>query len=452
MTPSPWFLIVGVLLLAVAISGSLVARLPLTTALLYLAAGAVLGPHGMALVDLDPGDDTALLGRLTEVVLLISLFAAGLKLRNPWNDRRWRLPLLLATAAMAITIALVSVAGVVGLALPLGAAVLFGAIVAPTDPVLASDVQVENAADRDRLRFALTGEAGLNDGSAFPFVLLGLGLLGLHDLGELGWRWVAVDVVWAVTAGLATGWLVGTMIGRVVLYLRRVHREAVGLDELLALGVIALSYGVALAIAGSGFLAVFAAGLAMRRVERRETATTAASEIAPADVRAAATSVQVAAASGQSASGPVAPVDLATSTATAPAYMAEASLGFTEQLERLGEFVIVLLLGSMLGPGTLTRDAIWFVPLLFLVIRPLAMAIGAPMRGAPTAQRLLASWFGIRGIGSIFYLMFALQHALPSALGERLVALTFSVVAASIVIHGISVTPLMRAYSRRMSG
>jgi len=449
MTASPWFLVVGVLLLAVAIGGSLVARLPLTTALLYLVAGAALGPHGMALVDLDPRDDAELLGRLTEVVLLISLFTAGLKLRNPWNDRRWRLPIMLATVAMVITIALVSVAGVAGLGLSLGAAVLFGAIVAPTDPVLASDVQVENATDRDRLRFALTGEAGLNDGTAFPFVMLGLGLLGLHELGELSWRWVAVDVVWAVAAGLATGWLVGTMIGRVVLYLRRTHREAVGLDELLALGVIALSYGVALAIAGSGFLAVFAAGLAMRRVERRETATSAAGEMAPADVRAVATSVDVVAASGQAGPGAARRDDLATGTATAPAYMAEASLGFTEQLERLGEFVVVLLLGSMLGPDTLSRDAMWFVPLLFLVIRPLAIWIGAPMRGAPMPQRLLASWFGIRGIGSIFYLMFGLQHSLPTALGDRLVAITFSVVAASIVVHGISVTPLMRAHSRR---
>jgi NhaP-type Na+/H+ or K+/H+ antiporter len=449
MTSTPWFLVVGVLLLAVAIGGSLLKRLPLTASLLYLAAGVALGRNGLGLLDLDPQDDAALLERLAEVAVLISLFTAGLKLRHPWNDRRWRLPVLLATSTMTITIVLVAAAGVLGLGLPLGAAVLLGAIIAPTDPVLASDVQVENAGDRDRLRFALTGEAGLNDGTAFPFVMLGLGLLGLHDLGELSWRWIAVDVVWAVGAGLAVGWLLGTIVGRVVLYLRRTHREAVGLDELLALGLIALAYGVALLVASYGFLAVFAAGLAVRRVERRESSSDPSAAVAPDDVRAAATSAGLAAASGNGGAGPVGMEDLATGAATAPAYMAEASLGFTEQLERLGEFVIVLLLGSMLGRATLTADAIWFVPLLFLVIRPAAIALGAPMRGAPTPQRVLASWFGIRGIGSVYYLMYATQHALPTALGERLAAITLSVVAASIVVHGLSVTPLMRAYSRQ---
>ena len=447
MTATPWFLVVGVLLLAVAIGGSLLKRLPLTTSLLYLAAGAALGPHGLALVNLDAQDDAAMLELVTEVAVLISLFTAGLKLRNPWNDRRWRLPVRLATATMVLTIALVSVVGVVALGLPLGAAVLLGAIIAPTDPVLASDVQVENAADRDRLRFALTGEAGLNDGTAFPFVMLGLGLLGLHEIGELGWRWIAVDVIWGTVGGIGTGWIVGTMVGRLVLYLRRTHREAVGLDELLALGLIALAYGIALLIGSLGFLAVFAAGLAVRSVERRETTATARQ--VPDDVRAAAASGGLTTATGGAESKGVGKEDLATGQATAPAYMAEASLGFTEQLERLGEFVVVLLLGSMLGPATLTREAIWFAPLLFLVIRPLAIALSAPMRGGPVSQRLLASWFGIRGIGSIFYLMFALRHAVPPALGDRLVAITFSVVAASIVAHGISVTPLMKAYSRR---
>jgi NhaP-type Na+/H+ or K+/H+ antiporter len=152
MTATPWFLVVGVLLLGVAIGGSLLQRLPLTTSLLYLVAGVALGPYGLGLLDLDPREDAALIGRLTEVVLLISLFTAGLKLRNPWNDRRWRLPVRLATTAMVLTIAFIAVVGVAFLALPLGAAVLLGAIIAPTDPVLASDVQVESVADRDRLR------------------------------------------------------------------------------------------------------------------------------------------------------------------------------------------------------------------------------------------------------------------------------------------------------------
>src|SRR4051794_24826204 len=118
-------------------------------------------------------------------------------------------------------------------------------------------------------RFTLTGEAGLNDGTAFPFILLGLGLLGTHELGAWGWRWLAADVLWATAGGLAVGGGLRALVGHLVLYLRRHHQEAVGLDDFLALGLIALSHGTTLLLGASGFLAVFAAGLALRRVERR---------------------------------------------------------------------------------------------------------------------------------------------------------------------------------------
>src|SRR4029453_15917497 len=103
---------------------------------------------------------------------------------------------------MMVTVALIAVIGMIGLGLSLGAAVLLGAILSPTDPVLASDVQLREATDRDRVAFTPTGQGGLNDGAAFPFVMLGLGLLGLHDLGTGGWRWFAVDVLWAISGGL----------------------------------------------------------------------------------------------------------------------------------------------------------------------------------------------------------------------------------------------------------
>ena len=311
---------------------------------------------------------------------------------------------------------------------------LLGAILAPTDPVLASDVQVEHPTDQDRLRFALTGEAGLNDGTAFPFVMLGLGLLGLHELGTFGWRWVLVDVLWAAASGIGVGWALGWAVSQVVLWLRREHKEAVGLDDLLALGLIALAYGAALVVKGYGFLAVFAAGYALRREERRTTEAHTGTDAPPPDVHAAAKSAEA--------------EEAATAPETAPAYMAQAALGFTEQLERLAEIGVVLLLGGMLTARTVTPEAWWFVPVLFLVIRPLAVRIGAPMRGAPPIQRRLAMWFGIRGIGSVYYLMFALQHGVERSLADRLVALTFTTVAASVVVHGISVTPLMRRYTR----
>jgi NhaP-type Na+/H+ or K+/H+ antiporter len=302
--------------------------------------------------------------------------------------------------------------------------------------VLASDVQVEHATDNDRLRFSLTGEAALNDGTAFPFVMLGLGLLGLHDLGTGGWRWVAVDVAWAGASGIAVGWALGWGVSRVVLWLRRERKEAVGLDDLLALGLIALAYGMALLLHGYGFLAVFAAGFALRREERRTTETLTGAD-APPDVRAAANATSE--------------DEVATAPETAPAYMAQAALGFTEQLERLCEVGVVLLLGGMLTAATLDWDALWFAPLLFLVIRPIAVLVGTPVRRAPPLQRALTMWFGIRGIGSLYYLMFALQHGVSGPTADRLVALTFATVAASIVAHGVSVTPLMRRYARAAS-
>jgi NhaP-type Na+/H+ or K+/H+ antiporter len=174
---------------------------------------------------------------------------------------------------MTLTVGMITLVGAFLLHLPWGAAILLGAILAPTDPVLASDVQVATPGDRDRLRFSLTGEAGLNDGTAFPFVMLGLGLLGLHPLGACGWRWLAVDVGWAVLGGLAVGGVLGTLVGRLVLYLRRAHQEAVGRDDFLVLGLITLSYGSALLLHTYGFLAVFAAALALRRIEMHESVT-----------------------------------------------------------------------------------------------------------------------------------------------------------------------------------
>jgi NhaP-type Na+/H+ or K+/H+ antiporter len=422
-----WCVIIGLLLIVMALAGSVLKRLPLTTAMLYLGVGYLLGPTAYGLIRLDPVGDAKLLERLTEVAVIISLFTAGLKLRLPFRDGRWRLPARLAFVSMALTVGLIALVGVVGLGLPVGAAILLGAILAPTDPVLAADVQVTDPTDRDRLRVALTGEAGLNDGTAFPFIMLGLGLLGLHELGASGGRWLVVDVAWAVAGGLAVGGLLGTLVGQLVLYLRRRHQESVGLDDFLALGLIALSYGVAVLAHAYGFLAVFAAGVALRRVEMRSTGadSPAAVELGPGAAR-----------------------TLATDPDKAPAYLAAAVLGFNEQVERIGEVVIVVLLGGMLTAVSFTWDIVWFIPLLFLVIRPLAVVVG--LLGARTSrlQRRLISWFGIRGVGSLYYLMYAIEHGLLEPLARSLSSLTLSTVAVSVIVHGISVTPLMTLYDR----
>ena len=401
-------------------------RLPLTTSLLYLVVGILLGPFFLGLIQLDPVQEPALLEKVTEVAVVISLFTTGLKLRLPLSDKGWRLPLRLALVSMTITVGLVTLIGVFGLNLPLGAAVLLGAILAPTDPVLASDVQSEHPWDVDSLRFGLTGEAGLNDGTAFPFVMLGLGLLGLHEIGEFGWRWLALDVLWATDGGLAIGGILGDLVGRLVLYLRREHKEAVGTDDFLALGLIAFSYGSALLIGAYGFLAVFAAGVALRRIERHHSGerNQAMSLTGEAD-------------------------EIATDPRKAPAYMAQAVLQFNEQLERIGEVGIVVLVGAMLSTGYLSLDPMWFVLLLLLVVRPVSVWLG--LLGSPTSitQRNLIGWFGIRGIGSIYYLAYALSHGLAPELSTILVTMTLTAVAVSVLVHGVSVTPLMRLYEKK---
>jgi sodium/hydrogen antiporter len=427
-----WFVVIGGLLVLMALAGSMVKRLPLTPSMFYLAIGFGLGPAGLGMLRLDPLDDSVLLERLSEVVVIISLFSAGLKLRTPFTDRRWRIPVRLATLSMLLTVALIAATGYWLLGLPLGAAVLLGAVLAPTDPVLASDVQVERPNDRDRLRFGLTGEAGLNDGTAFPFVMLGLGLLGLHELGPSGLRWLAVDVVWAVAAGLTIGWLAGTLVGRLVLYLRRTHREAIGLDDFLALGLIALSYGVALLAHSYGFLAVFAAGLALRRVEMTH------SEAEPDELL-------------KQASAGTSAEEMATDPQRAPAYMAHAVLGFNEQLERIGEVAMMVLAGGLLATIVWLPQALWFVPLLLLLIRPLSAALGLVGAEVGPLQRRLIGWFGIRGVGSIYYLMFAITHGLADDSARTLLSLTLITITVSVVVHGISVTPLMEYYQRRIT-
>lgn len=422
-------LVLGVLLIVMTLSSSFISRLPLSAAMLYLVVGMALGPSGMDLLRLDPLRDAVLLERLTEVAVLISLFVAGIKLNLPLTDRRWRVPVRLASVSMVITVCAITAVGYWLLHLPLGAAVLLGAVLAPTDPVLASDVQMADASDRDRLRFGLTGEGGLNDGTAFPFVMLGLGLLSLHDLGAWGWRWWLVDVLWATGAGLSLGYGLGALVGRVVLYLRMRHREALGSDEFLALGLIALAYGVAIAFHAYGFLAVFAAGYALRQIDHGGPSA------APAT--AAATTTE--------------PERLAEEVSQAPRGLMDAVQRFNAQLERFAEVGVVLAVGALLATVEFRPEALWFVPLLFLVIRPLAVYLGlVGMTGQvmQPRQRRLMAWFGIRGIGSIYYLMYAISHGLDGGEARTLVSLTVAVVVASVLAHGVSVTPLMKRYER----
>jgi sodium/hydrogen antiporter len=425
-----WYLLLGVLLVSVAMLASSVKRLPLSETMIYLAAGTALGPLGLHFLFVDPQAHSKLLERAAEIAVIISLFTTGLKLRLSLRDPQWWVPLCLASNSMVWTVGMITLVGIFGLGLPLGAAVLLGAILAPTDPVLASGVQLENVHDRNRLRFSLTAEAGLNDGTAFPFVMLGLGLSGLHDLGAWGWKWWTIDVIWAIFAGLGIGALCGTLVGQAVIYLRREHHEGIGRDELLALGLIALSYGAALQLHGYGFLAVFAAGLTLRSVERKHTGK----EPPPEELAVEAV---------------LKPDEIATDPEKAPAHMAGAVLTINEQIERIVEVALVLVVAAALSAHYLHLEATWFIAILFFLIRPISVSLGLLGQKIPASERRLISWFGIRGIGSLYYLMFVVNRGLPQDVTSELISITLTTIAISIVVHGITVTPLMNWHQKR---
>jgi sodium/hydrogen antiporter len=438
-----WYLIIGTTLLGVAVAASLLKHLPVSTAIIYLLLGLALGPHGIGLLSWDVVNQAHLFERLSEVAVIVSLFTVGLNLRRSLGDRAWLLPVRLASVSMAITIAAVALVGGALLGLPLGAAVLLGAILAPTDPVLASDVQIKGVTDRDRLRYSLSAEAGLNDGSAFPFVMLGLGLLGLHPREGAGFAglwtadgltigaWLVWDLLWAVTAGLLVGAACGWLVGRFIARVRSRQAETFGMQAFVVLGLIALAYGLAELVYGYGFLAVFAAGYAVRYLELQASQHADSPPELPA----------VAPDQGEAET-----LEAIKTPEAAAHYLAVSLSQFNTQLEHLLQALVVVLLGGVLTTRYLSWDLLWFAPLLFVLLRPLAVLVGMWGSASGPVQRTLMGWFGIRGIGSIYYLTYALGHGFAGPLAERITGLVLATVAVSIVVHGISVTPLMHWY------
>lgn len=416
MTLAGWALLLGVLLVTMALTGTLLGRLPLSSAMVYLALGCVLGPDALNLLRPDPLEHTELLGHLAEVALLISLFAVGMQLGIPLTDLRWRLPVRLAFASMAAMVALLAGVGVWLLDLSFGAAVLLGSILAPTDPVLAAGVKSEAGPDPERIGFSLAGEGGLNDGAAFPFVMLGLGLLGVGVTPAGMARWVIVDLLWATAGGVAIGAVFGFITGRLVVHLRSRHGEAEGLDEFLSLGLVGMAYGLAQISMVSGFLAVFAAGMALQRVRGGPHGGHA-----------------------RSAGG---------SSERHATEMRDSVQTFNEQVEKLVEMGLVLVVGAMLAYCKPLPAVWWFVPLLLGLLRPMSVMVALPGERLTRPQQAMIGWFGIRGIGSVFYLLFALRHGIEQALADTLISLTVWTVAGSIVAHGITAQPLMRRYLR----
>jgi NhaP-type Na+/H+ or K+/H+ antiporter len=414
MSDPLWFLLIGGLLLLRGLTATMLQRLPVTPAIIYLAVGMLVGPSGLNLFHFNPLKQSALLETLTEVVVLVSLFSAGVKMPGSFSFTRWRAPILLATVSMALTVALVAAFAVMVLGLPLGAGVLLGAILAPTDPVLATDVQIRHPGDRDQLRFTLTCEAGMNDGSAFPFVMLGLGLLGLHNLGDGGMHWLLVDVLWATLAAVAIGAVAGMTLARIGWTLRRSPYNHALMDDFLGLGLIGVVYGLCVMVDAWGFLAVFFAAVALRQTElklAKANQTLQESEPMPT--------------------------------------VSEGSLVFKEHLERLSEMVLVILIGGTLFRDSWSWAAVGLSLFLFLVARPLSVLAGTIGSGTAWKIRGLSAWFGVRGVGSLYYLMYAIQHDLPETIALQLIQLTLIVVTLSILLHGTSVKPLLGFFWKR---
>ncbi|MNQ70775.1 potassium/proton antiporter [compost metagenome] len=395
-----WVAVLGAVLLTLALTSSYLRWMPVTTSAVCLALGVAIGPAGLGWLRLDINDATFWMEHLTEVAVLFSLFVCGPSL-------------------------------------------LIGAILAPTDPVLASLVQVNDAKDDDPVRFGLSGEAGLNDGIAFPFVILGLLFLQQSPDSSLAWLddWALKRLLWAVPAGLLIGYCMGRGIGRLTLSMRiRNADSTLSPNDYLTFALIALAYVAAESVHGYGFLSVFAAGLGLRRAEVKTTGDSHT----PAEHLVQPVVGHQNVEPGAAVHGDVENLE---DTQVAAGIMMGDMLSFGSLVERAMEVFLVTLLGVVLV-GHWDWRALAISLVLFCVIRPVSVALvpwGSLLTGP---QRLLIGWFGIRGIGSFYYLFYALNHDLPPAVAAVCTDLTLSVVALSILLHGISTQPMLARYER----
>jgi NhaP-type Na+/H+ or K+/H+ antiporter len=438
-----WSALVGGLLLLMSLASGWIRRLPVTPFSLYLLAGIVAGPWVLGLVNVDFAEHALSTARLTEIALVVSLFLAGLKLRVGFQRAMWRTAARLALPAMVLTVlGLCAVAHWV-FALPWPLALLLGAIAAPTDPVLASIVAVDNARDKDALRLALSGEAGLNDGTALP--LLVLALLLLHgpvsevDVGV----WVLRVFAWSLLGGLGIGFAMGWAIGLLGVRLKSTNRDTAPSD-FLALGLMALAYAAAHALSASSFLAAFAAGLGLRHAEIYVVSHHPHPRFGDGEERRDHPPAEMLVNPHR-----IGPEEMGDPATSAGMVMSDA-LSFGATLERLMAAALVLLLGTAFA-------SYWHVTgmalalMLFIGIRPLSVYLATIGSDIPLARRLLIGWLGVRGIGSLNYLAFAMAHGLEGAAARLVANFALTTVVLSIIVHGISTPPLLAWRQRRIA-
>lgn len=396
--------LIGLALLVAAWLPHLLKRHPLTFPMVFVAIGAALYASPLPLPAADPLRHPRIAEHLTELTVIVALVGAGLRIDTAFGWRRWRLAWRLLAITMPLTIAACVLLGQQWLGLGLAAAMLLGAVPAPTDPVLAADVQVAppGEGEEDAVRFALTSEAGLNDGLAFPFVWLAVALAVAATGAAMDWmHWLALDVLWRVGGGAGIGWLIGYALMHLIFRSERDPTLSSTSDGLTALAITLLVYGIAELCHAYGFVAVFVAAVVVRQYERGH------------------------------------------------AYQTTLHL-FAEQCERLLMALLLLLFGGALASGILaqtTMREVGFALALVLLVRPLAGWLGLLGSGLRQRERWAIALFGVRGIGSFYYLAFALNHAAferPEALW-RVVSL---VVLLSIVLHGFSAKPALARLDR----
>ena len=378
-----------------------------SAALIYLGLGAV-AAAAIQVFDIpwvDPFEDEKVIEHVAEVALIFALFSSGLKLDRPLRWREWSSVTRLLVLAMPLTMAGIALFGSQVMGLSLGAALLLGAILAPTDPVLAGDIGVGPPGDEaeHEPNFALTAEAGGNDGLAAPLVLIGLFVAEESGTGWLG-EWFVADLLYACLAGVAIGVAVGWAAAWSVHVLRDRELLAPAFDGYHAVATALILYGVAEAAGGYGFLAVFAGGLAFRRYEH-----------------------------GHELNGRV--------------------HAGAEQVEKFMELAAILLLGSLLTGAGLTAPGWegWVLAIVLLVvIRPLSTflsLIGSQVEGA--GGRSFVAWFGVRGVGTLYYAATVVGAGALSGGEEELVVWTaIACVIVSIIVHGVTGGPALRLLFR----
>lgn len=373
--------------------------------LLYVIAGVLLYlAFPQYLPDPLPDDNENLTLHLTELIVIISLMGTGIKIDRAFSFKSWSAPLKLIGITMLFCIAAAAVMGYYFLGLSIASATLLGAALAPTDPVLASDVQVgpPNNKEMSEVKFTLTSEAGLNDGVSFPFTWLAISIGLLLAGTEVSFvEWFAFDVLYRIAAGVAIGFLCGKAIGFILFRLSEQSGVVSTRDGFLAIAVTLLVYGLTELACGYGFISVFICSITLRHYEK--------------DHR----------------------------------YHQELHT-FTDQIERLLLSLLMILFGGALASGILkpvTLPMFLFSVVFLLLIRPLAGRLALSKSNMSQKEKWAVGFFGIKGLGSIFYLSFAFSE-FDFQYKDELWAIVSLTILLSIIIHGLSATTVMKKFRK----